>query len=182
MRDAKARANGRPAQGVRQAVATAKPYVMGAGGSAVRGARVAGSYVAPRARRAASAAREGYDERLAPRLRRARRNAGPASREARIRSGVAMAALRGDISPREARCAIRRRERRARGQRMVRRLGVLGLLAGGAFLAWKWWERQSSPEWLMEPSPATEVPPEEMEAEQMRAEAEMDADAQREAG
>ncbi|MGP3967818.1 DUF5324 family protein [Streptomyces sp. 6N223] len=181
-RDTKALSNGRPGQGVRHAVQTAKPYVASAGEGAARGARQAGAYVAPRARRAAVAAREGYDERLAPRLRQAAAAAGPAGREARVRSGVAMAALRGDLTPRDLRCAVRRRERRARARRTARRLTVLGLVAGGAFLAWKWWERQSSPEWLMEPSPATEVPPEEMQAEAEQMQAEMDADAQREAG
>jgi hypothetical protein len=122
----------------------------------------------------------GYDERLAPRLRQAREAAGPAGRQARARSGMAVAVLRGEISPRDMRCAMRHRDRRERARRAVRRAGLVGLVAGGAFLAWKWWERQSSPEWLMEPSPATEVPPEEMDAARM--EAEMDADAQREAG
>jgi hypothetical protein len=186
-RDTKALSNGRPGHGVRQAVQTARPYVVSAGEGAVRGARQAGAYVAPRARRAAVAAREGYDERLAPRLRQAAVAAGPAGREARLRSGVAMAALRGDITSRDVRCALRRRERLVRVRRAARRATVLGLVAGGASLAWKWWERQSSPEWLMEPSPATEVPPEEMRAEErMRDEeqmrAEMDADASREAG
>jgi hypothetical protein len=56
---------------------------------------------------------------------------------------------------------VRRRERRARVGRTFRRLTVVGLVAGGALAAWKYWERQSHPDWLAEPTPATEVPPEE---------------------
>jgi uncharacterized protein DUF5324 len=159
-------------QGVLHAVGAAVPYAMSA-------THRAGTYLAPRARRAARAARMGYDERLVPGVERARAATGPARREAMARSEAAMAALRGQITPHEVRCAVRRREARARAGRRVRRLGVLGLVAAGVFAAWKWWERQTSPEWLMEPSPATEVSPEEMD---MEMESEMDVDAQREAG
>lgn len=37
-------------------------------------------------------------------------------------------------------------------------LAVLGILAGGAFAAWKWWDKQANPDWLVEPPAATEVP------------------------
>ena len=33
----------------------------------------------------------------------------------------------------------------------------LGVLAGGAFAAWKWWDKQANPDWLVEPPAATEV-------------------------
>jgi hypothetical protein len=159
-------------QGVRHAVGAAVPFAMSA-------TQRAGTYLAPRAKRAARATRTGYEERLVPGVERARSAAGPAGREAMARSEAAMAALRGQITPHDVRCTVRRRRSRARAGRVARRLGVLGLVAAGAFAAWKWWERQSSPEWLMEPSPATEVSPEEMD---MEMESEMDADAQREAG
>jgi hypothetical protein len=34
---------------------------------------------------------------------------------------------------------------------------VVGVLAGGAFAAWKWWDKQANPDWLVEPPAATEV-------------------------
>lgn len=128
-------------------------------------ARQAGARLAPSAKQAARAARVGYHERLAPRLEQARRAAGPAGRSARERSAVAVAVLRGELSPREVRGAISRRRRRERALRMARRLGVAGLVAGGAFAAWRWWGRQSNPDWLMEPTPATEVSPGDLDAE-----------------
>jgi hypothetical protein len=69
-----------------------------------------------------------------------------------------VAALRGDLSVREVRGALRRRKRRAATGRVLRRLGVAGLVAGGALAAWKWWNAQNNPDWLSEPEPATEVP------------------------
>jgi hypothetical protein len=35
---------------------------------------------------------------------------------------------------------------------------ILGAVAGGAFAAWKWWDKQANPDWLVEPPAATEVP------------------------
>ncbi len=164
--------------GVRQAVEMAVPYAAAAKNGAQRRARQATAYAAPRARQAAVAARTGYDERLLPRLEQARAAAGPASRKAKARSDAAMAALRAGVTPREIASVVRRRERRARCARGMRRAGLVAVVAAGAFAAWKWWERQSSPDWLMEPAPATEMPPEDVE----EMAAEMDADANREAG
>ena len=31
-------------------------------------------------------------------------------------------------------------------------------MAGGAFAAWKWWDKQANPDWLVEPPAAKEVP------------------------
>ncbi|MGP4109639.1 DUF5324 family protein [Streptomyces sp. 4N509B] len=157
---------------MRRAAAVVVPGAVTAGTGAVRQARRAGAYVGPRAARAVRAARTGYGEQVAPRLEAARAAAGPVSREARARSEVAVVALRGAITPREARLVIRGRERRRRIVRVARRLGVAGLVAACAFAGWKWWERQSSPEWLVEPSPATEVPPAELAEEAAQAEAE----------
>ena len=41
---------------------------------------------------------------------------------------------------------------------MRKYLLVLGILAAGAFAAWKWWDKQANPDWLVEPPAATEVP------------------------
>ena len=63
-----------------------------------------------------------------------------------------------ECSPKEIQKLARRHERRARAGRAAKVLLVLGALAGGAFAAWKWWDKQANPDWLVEPPAATEVP------------------------
>ncbi|MBB1245638.1 DUF5324 family protein [Streptomyces durbertensis] len=92
-----------------------------------------------------------------PRLEAARAAAGPAKEEAMARSGAALAALRGEVTAADVRKITKRRARRARTGRVFRRLAVLGLLTGAAVAAWRWWDRQANPEWLVEPPEATEV-------------------------
>ncbi|MDT0445938.1 DUF5324 family protein [Streptomyces johnsoniae] len=145
--------------GVRHATDMVTPYAATAKDNAVHYAHQAGTYLKPRAHKAASEARLRYATQVVPRVARARAAAGPARDEASARSAAALAALRGDITPREIACAVRRRERRRRTGRMARRIGLLTLVAGGAFAAWRWWSGQTNPDWLMEPSPATEVTP-----------------------
>ncbi|MGK5533872.1 DUF5324 family protein [Streptomyces sp. URMC 129] len=148
--------------GVRHAADMVTPYAVTAKDSAVQAAQQAGAYLGPKARQAALQARVKYATQVAPRVEKAVAAAGPAKEEAAARSQAALSALRGEVSPRELRAAVRRGQRRARTGRLVRRVGLLGLVAGGAFVAWKWWSGQTNPDWLMEPSPATEVPePEE---------------------
>jgi hypothetical protein len=108
---------------------------------------------AERTRVAARRAREA----AAPRLEQARAAAGPAREKAAARSAAAFAGLRGELTPREIRKAVRRRERRARAWGAAKWVGAAGVVAGGAFAVWKWWERQANPDWLVEPPPATEV-------------------------
>ncbi|MCX4235530.1 DUF5324 family protein [Streptomyces ortus] len=93
-----------------------------------------------------------------PRIEQARAAAGPVREEAASRSAAALAALRGQVSAKEVEKLVRKHERRARNGRLAKRLAVLGLLAGGAFAAWKWWDKQANPDWLVEPPAATEVP------------------------
>ncbi|TNM30172.1 hypothetical protein FH715_12455 [Streptomyces sedi] len=93
-------------------------------------------------------------------MEQARQAAGPAREKAALRSAAAVAALRGDLTAEEIRHTARRRRRKARNGRLVRRLGLMGLVAGGALVAWKWWSAQTDPDWLVEPSPATEIPTE----------------------
>jgi hypothetical protein len=78
--------------------------------------------------------------------------------EAAARGAAALAALRGQISPRQIEKLVRRQRRRARVGRIAKGLAVLGAVAGGAFAAWKWWDKQANPDWLVEPPAATEVP------------------------
>ncbi|GGW43517.1 DUF5324 family protein [Streptomyces caelestis] len=93
-----------------------------------------------------------------PKLEQAMAVAVPVTTEAAARSAAAMAALRGQVSSKEVQKLIRKHERRARAGRAVKTLVVLGALAGGAFAAWKWWDKQANPDWLVEPPAATEVP------------------------
>ncbi|MET8855750.1 DUF5324 family protein [Streptomyces sp. NPDC004579] len=82
----------------------------------------------------------------------------PVRDEAAARGVAAIAALRGQVTPQEIQKLLRKHDRRARAGRLVKTLAVLGLLAGGAFAAWKWWDKQANPDWLVEPPAATEVP------------------------
>ncbi|MFJ6085577.1 DUF5324 family protein [Streptomyces sp. NPDC092369] len=93
-----------------------------------------------------------------PRIEQAVAAAGPVREEATARGAAALAALRGQVSPKEIRKLARKHQRRARAGRAAKTLLVVGVLAGGAFAAWKWWDKQANPDWLVEPPAATEVP------------------------
>ncbi|MEV0174430.1 DUF5324 family protein [Streptomyces sp. NPDC050803] len=107
--------------------------------------------------RTREAARQAADYSM-PKLEQAVAAAGPVRDEATARSIAALAALRGQVTPEEIRKLARQHERRARAGRLAKGLALLGILAGGAFLAWKWWDKQANPDWLVEPPAATEVP------------------------
>jgi uncharacterized protein DUF5324 len=92
-----------------------------------------------------------------PRIEQAVAAAGPVKDEATARSAAALAALRSHVSAEDIQKLDRRHERRARAGRLAKALAVLGVLAGGAFAAWKWWDKQANPDWLVEPPAATEV-------------------------
>nr|WP_206325253.1 MULTISPECIES: DUF5324 family protein [unclassified Streptomyces] len=92
-----------------------------------------------------------------PRVEHAVAATGPVLEEAGSRSTAALAALRGQVTPDDVRKIVRKQERRARAGRLVKGLVVLGVLLGGAFAAWKWWDRQANPDWLVEPPAPTEV-------------------------
>ncbi|MEV7090181.1 DUF5324 family protein [Streptomyces sp. NPDC093085] len=127
-----------------------------------------GAYVAPRvppkiddaAHRAAvrtrKAARQAADYTV-PRVELAVATAQPVAEQAAARSAAALAALRGQVTAEEIRKLVRRNERRARAGRAVKGLALLGVLSCGAFAAWKWWDKQANPDWLVEPPAATEV-------------------------
>ncbi|MET8950527.1 DUF5324 family protein [Streptomyces sp. NPDC004393] len=113
-------------------------------------AQEAAAYTLKAARQAADYSR--------PRIEQAVAVAGPVREEAAARGAAALAALRGQVTPQQVQKLVRRQQRRARVGRAVKGLGLLGLLTAGAFAAWKWWDKQANPDWLVEPPAATEVP------------------------
>jgi hypothetical protein len=118
------------------------------------------THVPPRvdaaAQRAGKAARQAQSL-LAPHVEQAMAAAEPVREEAVARSAAALAALRGQVSPKEIQKLVRRHERRARAGRLAQGLLMIGTLAGGTFAAWKWWDKQANPDWLVEPPAPTEV-------------------------
>ncbi|MFD7917967.1 DUF5324 family protein [Streptomyces sp. NPDC059740] len=108
-----------------------------------RAARQAGAYAAPYVEQAVNTART---------------TAEPVREEAVTRGGAALAALRGQVTAAEIEKLVRKKNRRSRTGRLAKRLAVLGLLAGGAVAAWKWWDRQANPDWLVEPPAPTDIP------------------------
>ncbi|MFH8608604.1 DUF5324 family protein [Streptomyces sp. NPDC018029] len=93
-----------------------------------------------------------------PRIEQAVAVAQPVREEAASRGTAALAALRGQVSAKEIQRLARKHQRRAKAGRLAKRLAVVGILAGGAVAAWKWWDKQANPDWLVEPPAATEVP------------------------
>ncbi|MFF4519989.1 DUF5324 family protein [Streptomyces bluensis] len=93
-----------------------------------------------------------------PAVERAVTTARPVREAAASGSVAALAALRGQVSPRQIQKLVRRQQRRARASRIAKGMATLGALVGGALVAWKWWDRQANPDWLVEPPAATEVP------------------------
>jgi len=112
-------------------------------------AQGAATYTRKAARQAADYSRPKIDQMVAV--------TGPVRDEAAARSAAALAALRGQVTPKQIQQLVRRQQRRARCGRVMKGLMVLGALTGGAFAAWKWWDRQANPDWLVEPPAATEV-------------------------
>ncbi|KUJ67946.1 transcriptional regulator [Streptomyces albus subsp. albus] len=106
--------------------------------------------------RTREAARQAADYTV-PRVEHAIAVARPASAEAVARGAAAMAALRSQVTAAEIAKLARRHERRAAARRAVKRVALTVLLAGGMVAAWKWWDRQANPDWLVEPPAATEL-------------------------
>ncbi|MFE9771203.1 DUF5324 family protein [Streptomyces sp. NPDC005931] len=92
-----------------------------------------------------------------PRIEQAVAVAGPAREEAAARSLAVLAALRGQVTPQQIQKLVRKQQRRAKAGRAARTLLMLSVAVGGAYAAWKWWDKQANPDWLVEPPAATDV-------------------------
>ncbi|MBQ0827633.1 DUF5324 family protein [Streptomyces tagetis] len=107
--------------------------------------------------RARIAARQAADY-SRPRIEQAVAVAGPAGNEAAARGAAAVAALRSGVTARDIHKLAHRQRCRAKAGRVARFVALAGLVAGGVVAAWKWWDKQANPDWLVEPPQATEVP------------------------
>ncbi|MET9731832.1 DUF5324 family protein [Streptomyces sp. NPDC006458] len=154
---ARAQYESRLAPRIADALTHVPPKVDLAAQEAAARTRVAARQAAEYSKQAAEYSRQAA-EYSRPMIEQAVAAAVPVKDEAAARGAAALAALRGQVTPEDIRKVIRRHERRARGRRVLKFLAVTGLLAGTAVAAWKWWDKQSNPDWLVEPPAATEVP------------------------
>lgn len=92
-----------------------------------------------------------------PRVGSAVAAAQPVAEEATSRSIAALAALRGQVTPKEIQQLGRRNRRRAKAGRALKGFAVVSLVAAGSYAAWRWWDKQANPDWLVEPPAPTEV-------------------------
>lgn len=81
----------------------------------------------------------------------------PAGNEAVVRGTAALHALRGQVTADDIDRLVRRRLRREKTGRAFRGLVIVGLAGSAAVAAWKWWSKQTNPDWLVEPSEPTET-------------------------
>ncbi|MEV7613088.1 DUF5324 family protein [Streptomyces sp. NPDC089799] len=102
------------------------------------------------------AARQAADY-TTPRIEQAIAAGRPYAEEAASRSTAAYAALRGQVSAKEVQKLVRRHERRAKCGHALKWVAVTGVVIGAAYAAWRWWDKQSNPDWLVEPPAATEL-------------------------
>jgi hypothetical protein len=112
---------------------------------------------ARRTRKGARAAAEFAVPKAAAAVAVTRLAAGPAREEVVLRGSAALHALRGQVSAEDIDRLVRRRLRRQKAGRIARDAVFAAAVAAAGIAVWKWWARQSSPEWVVEPSEATEV-------------------------
>lgn len=134
---------------MRKARAALPDEVDKAAADTARKARDAAAYATPRIGAATAA--------TVAAAKTTRAVAGPASREAAARGSAALSALKGEVRPEDVDRITARRRRRARIGRTARGALLAGVLGAAAFAAWRWWDRQVNPDWMVEPPEATEV-------------------------
>ena len=135
------------------------PAVEDAVGKAARRTRRAARSARSSAAAAALQAREAAVPAVSHAWDEAALAAAQAAQVAHDRGAAALPVLRGQVSLAEVE-ALAARHSRSRRSRRARRLLVLvglGAVAGGGLAAWKWWQKQSNPDWLVEP-PASPLP------------------------
>ncbi|MER7984952.1 DUF5324 family protein [Streptomyces noursei] len=117
----------------------------------------AASRAALRTLQAARQAADYTTPRLEHAVVNARAAAEPVREEALARGAAALAALRGQVTAAEIEKLQKRQCRRAACGKAAKRLALLGVVVAGAVAAWKWWDKQANPDWLVEPPAPTEV-------------------------
>src|SRR5882757_2321163 len=140
-----ARLADRVEQAREQALAAVPPKAANAVGTAAK-----------RTKKSAKAAADFTAPRIGTAVAVTRATAGPAKDEVVLRGGAALQALRGQVSAADIDRLVRRRVRRQQTGRVFRGMVVAGLVGGAAFATFKWWSKQSNPDWLVEPSEPTE--------------------------
>ncbi|MER7790317.1 DUF5324 family protein [Streptomyces sp. NPDC097640] len=133
------------------------PRLTQARGTLPRGVDAAATRATVRTRRAARRAARYTAPRVRLVIAGVRTAAGPMREEALIRSAAALAALHGSVTAADINRVAKRHRRRARTGRIAKRAIFAGLVGAVALAAWKWWDRQANPDWLVEPPAATEV-------------------------
>jgi len=143
-----------------QARASVPPSAVEAANKAAEQARDAARAAGVSARAAAAQARQVTGPAVSQALDGAVQATSNAAAAVRDRGAAALPVLRGQISAAEIEELTAQHARAAHRGRWARRVltvGLIGAVAGGGVAAYKWWQRQSNPDWLVEP-PATPLP------------------------
>ena len=140
--------------------ASVPPSAVEAANKAAEQARDAARAAGVSARAAAAQARQATVPAVSQALDEAVQATAQAAAAVRDRGAAALPVLRGQISVAEIEALTAQHAREAHRGRWARRVltvGLIGAVAGGGVAAYKWWQRQSNPDWLVEP-PVTPLP------------------------
>ncbi|QMU66848.1 DUF5324 family protein [Streptacidiphilus sp. P02-A3a] len=143
-----------------QARASVPPSAAQAATKAAEQAKEAARSASCSARAAAVHARQSTVPAVSQALDDAVQATAGAAATVRDRGAAVLPVLRGQISAAEIEALTAQHARAAHRGRWTRRVvtvSVLGAVAGGGVVAWKWWQRQSNPDWLVEP-PVSPLP------------------------